>query len=93
MGKLLPQNPREWVTGHPLAQRYDPIAKKDPLMGSLFGSKPQAPAPAPPPAVMPSPMLDDEEVRMARKRAIEAAQQRGGRASTILTDKAEDKLG
>lgn len=39
---------------------------------------------ATPPVVMPT--VDDAEVKRARKRAIAAQLQRGGRASTILTD-------
>lgn len=59
-------------------------------MGSLF-SKPKVPA-VPPPAPMPT--VGDEAVQRARKNAVAAAQQRGGRASTILTDTANgDKLG
>jgi hypothetical protein len=38
-------------------------------------------------------MLDDEQVKEAKRKAMAAAQQRGGRASTILTDSEEDKLG
>jgi hypothetical protein len=57
---------------------------------SIMGAKP-APTVAPP-AVMPT--IDDEAVRRAKRNAIASAQQRGGRASTILSDGAkEDKLG
>jgi hypothetical protein len=59
-------------------------------MGSLFGAK-SAP-PIAPPAVMPT--VDDEAVKKAKRQAMASAQQRGGRASTILTDgPKEDKLG
>ena len=44
---------------------------------------PKAP-PIPPPAVMPTP--DDANVMVAKKKAMQAAAQRTGRASTILTD-------
>lgn len=56
----------------------------------LFGKTP-APPPIAPPAVMPSP--NDEAVLKAKKTAIANATQRGGRASTILTDGTDDKLG
>jgi len=60
-------------------------------MGSLFGSKPSMPA-VTPPAVMPT--VNDEAAQKAKKAALASAQQRGGRASTILTDTAtKDKLG
>ena len=61
-------------------------------MGAMFGKSP-APPPVAPPAVMPSPALDDEAVKRAKKNQLAAAQQRNGRASTIFTDSAEDKLG
>jgi len=42
------------------------------------------------PAVMPT--IDDAAVKAAKKKALVQAQQRGGRASTILTSE-DDKLG
>jgi hypothetical protein len=90
MGKMFTFDKRAILTGN-FMHKVDPIAKEDPLMGKLFGSKPAAPPPAAPPAVMP--VIDDEAVRKARTKAVAAAQQRGGRASTILTDDPKDKLG
>ncbi len=59
-------------------------------MGSLF-SKPAKPVMTPP-AVMPTP--DDEQVRAAKKRQLQASQQKSGRQSTILTDYGNgEKLG
>lgn len=58
-------------------------------MGSLF-SKPKVPDIKPP---APMPTVNDEAVQRAKRNAIAAAQQRGGRASTILTDDKSDKLG
>lgn len=68
----------------------------DPL--NLFGEMANSGAPVPvtaapaatAPAVMPS--IDDAAVKAAKKKALVQAQQRGGRASTILTS-ADDKLG
>lgn len=57
-------------------------------MSKLFGGSP-TPPPITPPAVMPTP--NDKGVQDAKKRAVQQAQQRGGRASTILTT--DDKLG
>lgn len=54
-------------------------------MGSSYNAPPIAPP-------TPMPIMSDEAVKKARLAAIAAAQQRGGRASTILTDK-NDKLG
>lgn len=59
-------------------------------MSGLFGKTP-TPPPIAPPAVMP--VIGDEAVAKAKKNAIASAQQRGGRASTILTDATDDKLG
>jgi hypothetical protein len=59
-------------------------------MSSLFGKRPSAPE-IPPPTPMPA--ATDEQIKKARIAAIAAAQQRGGRASTILTDDKADKLG
>lgn len=64
--------------------------------GILSAPKPAPVTPipkAPPPAEAPVPMSDDEQTRKARKRAVQAAQARSGRASTVLTDAAGDKLG
>lgn len=58
-------------------------------MSGLFGS-PSAP-PIPPPT--PMPMANDEQMLRAKRNAIAAAQQRGGRASTILTEDKGEKLG
>jgi hypothetical protein len=87
MGKLVPTTTKEWLAPSVM---HDPIAKKDPILGSLFGKKPSAPPVAPP---APMPAMNDEEMRKARQRQIAAAQARGGRASTILTDEKSDKLG
>lgn len=69
-------------------------------MGDLFGGGSSAPAPtvlAPTPAPVvaapaPMPTVDDAAVKAAKKKSLQAAQQRGGRAATVLTD-GEDKLG
>lgn len=69
-------------------------------MGDLFGGGGgnSAPAPtvlAPAPVVAapaPMPTIDDAAVKAAKKKSLQAAQQRGGRAATVLTD-GEDKLG
>lgn len=60
-------------------------------MTGLFKT-PKAPV-VPPPAPMPTP--DDEASRMAKRKAMAAAQSRSGRQSTILTDfgQAKDKFG
>lgn len=62
-------------------------------MGGLF-SRPEPPAPPPVP-VIPEPTVipkpDDEANRKARLNALKKQQQRGGRASTILSS--ADKLG
>jgi len=66
-------------------------------MGGLFGGG-GSPAPAPAPTVLatpepaPMPTIDDAAVKAAKKKSLMSAQQRGGRASTVLTD-GEDKLG
>lgn len=57
-----------------------------------FGKKKPEAAPAPAPAPQVMPLADDEQVRLARKRAIIAQQKRAGRSSTILSD-SSDKLG
>jgi hypothetical protein len=89
MGQLLTFDKRAILTGN-FMHKVDPVAKADPLMGSLFG-KPPAPPPIAPPTPMPT--TDDAAVQKAKLAAIAAAQQRGGRASTILTDDKADKLG
>lgn len=73
-------------------------------MGGLFGGGKAAPftpvqtvlsTPAPAPVVAapaPMPTIDDAAVKAAKKKSLTAAQQRGGRAATVLTD-GEDKLG
>lgn len=43
------------------------------------------------PEPAPVPMPDEEDIRRARRRSLAAQANRGGRASTILTD--EDRLG
>lgn len=58
-------------------------------MGGLFGSKPKAPKIPEPPA--PTPVVDEVKVADAKSKAVLRARQRGGRASTILSD--ADKLG
>lgn len=59
-------------------------------MGGLLG-KPKTPT-LPPPTPMPVP--DDEQSRAAKRRADAAAQTRGGRSSTILSDSSgSDTLG
>lgn len=58
----------------------------DPLDKVLFGGKGK---PVPPTLTMPLP--DDEAVAMARRRSIADQRRRGGRQSTILTDR--DTLG
>ena len=58
-----------------------------PIISGLFGGGKSAPAPAPivePPKPMPT--VDSAAVLAAKKKSIAAVQQRGGRASTILTD-------
>lgn len=68
----------------------------DPLnsFGDMANSGAPVPVTAAPaataPAVMPS--IDDAAVKAAKKKALIQAQQRGGRASTILTSEG-DKLG
>jgi hypothetical protein len=64
-------------------------------MSGLFGGGKSAPPPPPPVAPAPAviPTIDSSEVDKARKRAVREAQERGGRASTILTSKTDDKLG
>jgi hypothetical protein len=54
------------------------------LGGILGGDTPKMPKPEKA-KVMPSP--DDEAARLARRRNIASQVKRGGRASTILTDK------
>ena len=54
-------------------------------MASMF-SKPKKP-PAPPPPVA---IVDPDKIRKAKERAMRAAQTRGGRQSTMLS---EDSLG
>jgi hypothetical protein len=65
-------------------------------IGSILGlgDKKAAPAAVPAPAAAPRvmPLADDEAVKRARKASIVRQQQRGGRASTILTGGSE-KLG
>jgi hypothetical protein len=39
------------------------------------------------------PVIDSEAIVKAKKKAVSSAQQRGGRASTILTNADADKLG
>jgi hypothetical protein len=62
--------------------------------GPLFGGSPKPPAPPPP---QPMPDLMDPAVMEARKRTLQAAMGRSGRASTNLTgdngDYSADKLG
>lgn len=55
-----------------------------------FGEKPPS---LPKPVVAPTP--DDEAIRRARRRAIETASARSGRASTVLSDytSSGEKLG
>ena len=48
-------------------------------MSGLFGSKPKTPAPPPP-----TPMVDEEAVTKAKKRASQRLAGSSGRASTIL---------
>ena len=59
---------------------------------ALFGKKKAGSAAADTgPTTMPLP--DDEKIKAARKRAIAAQMQRGGRSSTILTDGTGGTLG
>lgn len=88
MGKLFTFDKQAILTGN-FMHKVDPIAKKDPIVGALFGKS--TPPPVAPPAVMPT--INDEAVLKAKKNAVAAAQQRGGRASTILTGETTDKLG
>ena len=63
-------------------------------MGALFGGSPKPPTP-PAPVAMPDPL--DPALMEARKRTLQAAMGRSGRASTNLTgdngDYSTDKLG
>jgi hypothetical protein len=53
-------------------------------MSGLF-SKPAPPPAIPAPTIMP--VAGDEELRKARRKSVAAQKKRGGRESTILTDK------
>lgn len=53
-------------------------------MSSIF-KKPKAPPAAPPPKAMPVP--DDAANRRTKLKGIASSRKRGGRASTILSDK------
>jgi hypothetical protein len=56
-------------------------------MGSLFGG--DAPTPAPIPIPEPqkaTPMVDEAAIAKKKKKALVAANSRGGRGSTILSD-------
>jgi hypothetical protein len=60
-------------------------------MGKIFkGPKapPPAPIPVPPP---PIPMADEESIRKKKKKALSLNTQRGGRASTLLSDAGESE--
>ena len=56
------------------------------VLGSILGKKKDKPAalPAPEPVM---PIADDEAVLRARRRSVAQQIQRGGRSSTILTDR------
>ena len=68
-----------------MAKKILRVASFGILGGNLFGLKKSKPdATAQGPQVMPLP--DDQTILNARKKAIAAQMQRGGRTSTILTD-------
>lgn len=57
----------------------------------IFGGPPKPPRPEPP---LPMPDLNDPAILAAKRRTLEAAVGRSGRASTMLTDDySGDKLG
>ncbi len=74
-----------------MAKKILKVASFGLLGGKLFGGGKSAPAPTPGPQVMPLP--DDQTILNARKKAIAAQMQRGGRTSTILTDTSGGTLG
>lgn len=76
-----------WLYRAPRRDGWPPVA--------AFSHPKALPTP-PPPTPMPTPDLQDPEIIAIRRRQIEAALLRGGRASTNLTDDSgysRDKLG
>lgn len=64
--------------------------------GALFGEKEKSAAPQEIPEIVPPPVIplpDDEEVKKARRRSLNAQYRRRGRQSTILSDAYGSKLG
>ena len=62
------------------------VKKVTKSVSSLLGASGQPKIPPPPkPKVMPSP--DDDAAKLARRRSMASQVKRGGRASTILTEK------
>jgi len=83
MSSILSFDKRAIITGNYL-HKVDPVAKADPLAGSVFASKAAAPA-----AGSASPVL-----LLDKKRAMASAQQRNARPLSILGEQTEsDQLG
>jgi len=62
-----------------------PVALAPAAIGGLFGGgRSRAPDPPPPKPVVPMPDFDDPAIAAARRKVLEQAAARSGRASTIL---------